>query len=187
GGGVGGQEAYELAMYFGARKMTLDCVEKRGRRGYFFLTGDVRPNPAASRTEIERLIGDPVASDMPIRSLIEELQRTFEPFFLIAPGAGRAIERAWRDLLGDRVVCLQHVDDTAAVSAGLIALLEGAVVSLGAYAERLHAGGVSRKEAARVVRTLVPFAASVHRDGAPIPELSGTDLPKGDPPSGLQR
>ena len=34
GGGVGDHEAYELAMYFAARKMQLDCVARRGRRGF---------------------------------------------------------------------------------------------------------------------------------------------------------
>ncbi len=71
GGGVGRHEAYELAMYFAARRVSLDCVERRGRRGYLFLTADVAPNPAVSRREVERLIGDRIDDDIPIRTLIE--------------------------------------------------------------------------------------------------------------------
>src|SRR6187431_140514 len=46
-GGGGGQmtESYELAMYFMARHTSLDCFEKRGRRGYLFLIGDELPYP----------------------------------------------------------------------------------------------------------------------------------------------
>jgi len=187
GGGVGGHEAYELAMYFAARKIALDSVDKRGRRGLLFLTGDVAPNPAVSRIEVERVIGDALDADVPIRDMIDELQRTFEPFFLIAPGAPRTIERAWRDLLGDRVVRLEHADDTAHVASGLVALLEGAVPSLGALVGRLGAAGVPRKQAARIARALVPFAASIGRDDAPPPPSRDFDLPRGDPPSGLQR
>ncbi len=44
-GGGGGQktESYELAMYFMARHTAIDCLEKRGRRGYLFLIGDEMP------------------------------------------------------------------------------------------------------------------------------------------------
>ncbi|MBN2797813.1 MAG: VWA domain-containing protein [Deltaproteobacteria bacterium] len=187
GGGVGQHESYELAMHFAAHRMTLDSVRLRGRRGFFFLVGDVLPNPALSRREVARLLGEAPERDLPIREVIEDLQRHFEPFFLMAPGTERRIGRAWRDLLGDRVIALEHVDDTAYVAAGLVALLEGAAPSLSAYVARLGALGLERRRAARVARSLVPLAASLGRDGAPDPTQRGADLPVGDPPSGLIR
>ena len=187
GGGVGRHEAYELAMYFAARRMRLDSVEKRGRRGYFFLTGDVAPNPAVSRVEVGRLIGDAPAEDIPIRDLIEELQRRFEPFFFLAQGAGAAVEHAWRELLGDRVIRLGHTEDAAMVAAGLVALLEGSAPSLPAYLDRLAAAGMRRSAVARVAVALVGFAASVGRDGAPNPMRRHGGLPTGDAPSGMER
>jgi hypothetical protein len=187
GGGIGGHEAYELAMFFAARRMRLDCAEKRGRRGFLFITGDVAPNPAVSRTEVARLLGDPPDDDIPLGVMIEELQRSFEPFFLLAPTADRRVERAWRDVLGDRVVRLEDPVDVAWVTAGLVSLLEGSAASLDALVARLTAAGVERKAAARVARALVPFAASIGRDGAPRSRPGGLDLPTGDPPSGLVR
>jgi hypothetical protein len=189
GGGAGGQEAYELAMYFAARRMKLDSVPRRGRRGFLFLTGDTAPNPAVSRVQVEQLIGDALPADLPIRDMIEELQRTFEPFFLIAPGAARRIERPWRDLLGDRVVALAEAEDAAYVAAGLVALLEGSASSLGSLVDRLElmGTGLPRKHRARIAQSLVPFAASIGRDGAPATGSRQLDLPRGDPPSGLQR
>lgn len=187
GGGVGDHEAYELAMYFAARHVRLDCVEKRGRRGFLFLVGDVAPNPAASRVQIARIIGDDLDADLPIRSVIDELQRTFEPFVLLAPGAPRTIDRAWRDLLGDRVVRMEHVDDTAHVAAGLVALLEGAAGSLTAYVDRLEAAGLRRRRRARIAHALLPFAASIGRDDTPRPARAAPVLPRGDRPSGMDR
>jgi hypothetical protein len=187
GGGAGGHEAYELAMYFAARRMQLDSVHKRGRRGFLFLTGDVAPNPAVSRVQVQRLIGDVLAADLPIRQMVEELQRTFEPFFLIAPGAARGSERAWRDLLGDRVIALNEAEDAAYVAAGLVALLEGSASSLGALVDRLETTGLPRKHRARIAQALVPFAASIGRDGAPKVGVRQVELPRGDPPSGLVR
>ena len=36
GGGAGDRESYELALYFAARHLDLDCHRKRGQRGYLF-------------------------------------------------------------------------------------------------------------------------------------------------------
>ncbi len=188
GGGAGGNESYELAMYFAARHTKLDCVEKRGRRGFLFITGDEPPTPAVSRAQVKRLIGDDIPDDIPIRSIIEEVQRTWEPFFLIPDEqAARSIERAWRDLLGDRVVVMGHADDTSYIAAGLISLLEGAVGSLDALVRRLTRDGMPRRRAARIAKALVPFTASIGRDGAPDPGTGPTALPRRDTPSGMAR
>ena len=55
-GGGGGQqtESYELAMYFMARHTSIDCLEKRGQRGYLFLIGDEMPYPKVKRKEVAR-------------------------------------------------------------------------------------------------------------------------------------
>jgi hypothetical protein len=187
GGGVGRHEAYELAMLYAARCTRLDCVEKRGRRGYLFLTGDVAPNPAVSRSQAARLLGVELVTDLPVRDLIEELQQRFEPFMLLAPGSAPSVERAWRDLLGDRVVVLRETADAALVAAGLVALLEGSAGSLPAYIDRLSLTGLSRRDGARIAQALVPFAASIARDGAPPPKSTRVALPTGDRPSGLDR
>lgn len=191
GGGAGQHEAYELAMLFAARRMRLDSVEKRGQRAFLFLTGDTGPNPAVARVQAERLLGEHLEADLPVRDLIEELQRSFEPFFLVAPGVDRRVERAWRDLLGDRVVVLEDAADAAWVAAGLVALLQGSederVVTLSSWLDRVKAGGVDRKRRARIARALVPFAASIGRDGAPRTAARRAELPRGDRPSGMRR
>lgn len=186
GGGAGQHEAYELAMFFAARRMALDCVEKRGQRGFFFLTADVPPNPAVSRVQVERLLGLELEADLPIRALIDELQRRFEPFVLLAPSTAPSVERAWRELFGDRVVRLGAPEDAAHVAAALCALLLG-LGGLTAIIDRLVSNGLPRKRGARVAQAIVAFAASVGRDGAPCPWDRFHDLPEGDPPSGMLR
>ncbi|MGE0710730.1 MAG: vWA domain-containing protein [Planctomycetota bacterium] len=188
GGGAGGNESYELAMYFAARHTAMDCVQKRGRRGYLFITGDEPPNPMVSAEHVRRLIGDELAKDIPIREVIEETQRSFELFYLIPdPTRGQAVGRDWRDLLGDRVIVMEGPDDTSYVAAGLVSLLEGAVADLGALVKRLRQAGVSEHQSAAVAKALTPFASSLGRDGAPAPGLGGQDLPRGDGPSGYSR
>ncbi len=188
GGGGGGNESYELAMYFAARHTAIDCVEKRGRRGYLFITGDEPPNPAVSRTQVERILGDKLKDDVPIGEIIEELQRTWEPFYLIPdPVRGKRVGREWRDLLGDRVIVMDTPDDTSYACAGLVSLMENAVPDLGALVQRLEGSGLERKVARRVAKALTPFAASLGRDGTPAPGLGPTIAPTGDGTSGLDR
>lgn len=188
GGGAGGNESYELAMYFAARHTVMDCMQKRKRRGYLFITGDEPPNPAVSRKQVQRLIGDDLQADIPIKEIIAEVQESFEPFYLIPdPKRGQNVGRDWRDLLGDRVVVMDGPDDTSYVAAGLVSMLEGAVQSLPELVEKLRAAGVSEHQSAAVGRALTPFAASLGRDGAPQPGLGGSDLPQGDGASGYER
>ncbi len=187
GGGKGQHESYELAMYFAARHTSLDSVKKRGRRAFMFITADVAPNPAVSHQEVERIIGDDLDADLPIRDLIEEVQRTYEPFILLAPHAPLATDRSWRDLFGDRVVRLRDMDDAAFVAAGLVALLQGLAPDLVALAAQFQRCGAPDSQARRVAGTLVPFAASIERDGSPKPVRVSVELPVGTQASGIVR
>jgi hypothetical protein len=187
GGGAGRHECYELALLFAGRRMVLDSVEQRGERGFLFLTADTAPNPAVSRVEAQRILGIELDVDLPIRTVLAEVQRRFEPFVLLAPGVSGRVERAWRDLLGDRVVRMADAGDAAVLAAGLVALMRGSVDGLGGWVRRLEQQGMRRRQAARVATALMPFAASVGRDGAPRTTVKPLDLPRGDAPSGLSR
>jgi hypothetical protein len=188
GGGNVGCESYELALYFIARHTAMDCWEKRKRRGYLFMTGDESPYPLVSRHQVKSLLGDDLDDDVSIAVVVRELQRAYEPFFLI-PDAERArrCERVWRDLLGDRVIVMDDPADTCAVTAGLVALSEGAVPDLQALAGRLKSTGVEPRRLGAIVRALTPFAATLGRDSTPKPRLESVPLPSGDDPSGFSR
>jgi hypothetical protein len=188
GMGGGGNESYELAMYFAARHTDIDCLNKRGRRGYLFITGDEPPNPVVSKSQVGRIIGDDLDKDIPIKDIIEETQRSYEPFYLIPdPRRGRKVGRDWKDVLGDRVIIMETPDDTSHVCAGLVSLLEGAAPSIPALVERFQAAGLDKETSGRIAKVLTPFAASLDRDGTPAPDLGDGKLPQGDGDSGLDR
>src|SRR5262249_7648314 len=104
GGGPGLSESYELAMYFMARHTSLDCFEKRGKRGYLFLIGDEMPYPCVKRREIKEAIGDTSQADIPVAELVAELRRTWDVYFVIPKMTNHwdnaAIRRRWVGLLG---------------------------------------------------------------------------------------
>jgi hypothetical protein len=188
GGGAPGTESYELGMYFAARHTELDCWRKRKRRGYFFMTGDERPYGYVSRKQVAQLIGDTLEQDLPVKQVVDELQLTYEPFFLIPDLARRRnCERDWRELLGDRVICLEDPTDTVEVAAGLVGLCEGAFSDLDALARHLKKQDLSRQRLGAVIRALTPFAATLGRDGVPRPPLEDEHLPTNDDNSDHRR
>jgi hypothetical protein len=118
-GGGGGQrtESYELAMYFMARHTDLDCVNRRGRRGYLFIIGDEMPYPVVQPEEVRRVIGDNLAEPIRTEAIVAELTQLYDVYFILPAGASYAGDQEilsyWRRLLGPNVI---ELDDLAAVS-----------------------------------------------------------------------
>ena len=171
-GGGNGAESYELAMYFASRHTDMDCMKKRQHRGYFFMTGDENPYPAASRTLVRKVIGDDIPADVPTPQVVEELARSFHPFFLVPnPERLPQCEAAWRKLMGDHVICMSSYDDTCDVAAGIVGLTEGALANIDALAKALTDAGRDRAHVGSVVRALTPYATTLGKDGAPKPHF----------------
>jgi hypothetical protein len=156
-GGSGGHESYELALYFAARHLDVDCHRLRKKRGYLFVTGDEKPYPILSRQVVRTVLGDDLEEDLPLRAVVDEVGRAFEPFFLIPDLDRRAAsERAWRDVLGDRVIAMESPLDACAVMAGIVVLGESARADLDSFARRLAERGHPRDRIGAVVRALTP-------------------------------
>ena len=160
GGGGNGCESYDLAMYFAARHTDHDAAARRSKRGYFFMTGDEKPYPKVSKTWVRDLIGDDLTADVPLAQIVEELSRTYHPFFLI-PDKGRVgrCGTAWEKAFGDHVIVMHGSEDTCLVAAALVALCEGA--SLEDLTRRLVSGGMERKKVGRIVTAVSGFAATL--------------------------
>jgi hypothetical protein len=159
GGGGSGEESYELALYFLALHTEMDCWVKRQKRGYLFMTGDEKPYPILSRHIVEAVIGDHLDDDLKVEEVVAELQRTFTPFFIIPDRERRSrCERAWRDLLGEHVLCMEDAADVCYVTAGALLLSERRVSNLRELEDVLLGSGMPRERRGAVVRALKPLA-----------------------------
>lgn len=127
-GGGGGQmtESYELAMYFMARHTSIDCFEKRGRRGYLFLIGDEMPYPVVKPAEVASVLGSSLAEPLRVPSLAAELRRMWDVYYILPAGSSyvgdASVLGAWRDLLGQNVIELDDLDavcETIGLTVGL--------------------------------------------------------------------
>ncbi|HEY8481982.1 MAG TPA: hypothetical protein VIL71_19320 [Spirillospora sp.] len=162
-GGGGGQkrESYELAMYFMARHTSIDCFEKRGRRGYLFMIGDELAYPKVKRGEVAEIIGDDLDRDIPVADILRELQRTYEVYFIIPEGgyhsADPELRDFWRKLLGQNVLFLDDPDAVCETIALTIGLAEDAI-DLDEGLEHLAETGSDA--GASVSRALAPLHAS---------------------------
>lgn len=169
GGGNEG-ESYDLALYFAARHTSIDCFEKRNKKGYLFISGDEPHLGRVSKEVVSRRIGDDLPADIPMADIVAEASEKYHCFFLI-PDQGRAsrCERSWRDVLGDNVIVQETEVDTAAVAAALIGLTEGTIASLDALADKLTALGCDAEQSSRVRRIVEAYASAIGRGGTSRP------------------
>ena len=173
-GGGTGSESYEIAMYFVAEHTEMDCLLKRKKKGYLFMTGDEIPYPAVARTSIDTLIGDRLDEDIPVEEVVAVLKESYHPFFIVPDLRRRArCERRWRQLLGDHVLCVEDGTQVCFAAAGALALTEGIVKDFGELEKRFRAAGADDKKVRAVLQALGPYAATLGVAGAPSPVGAG--------------
>jgi len=167
-GGGGGQktESYELALYTAARHTAADCWEKRQRKGYLFLIGDEKAYPAVKRQIVQRVFGDGLQQDIPLREIIAEVQQRWHLYVIIPGGASHGGEKEiidfWYDHVGpERVIQLDSPEDTSECIALTIGLNEGTVNRGGQDGPAAPRGSVT-KAVARVAK----FFAATPATGA---------------------
>lgn len=185
GGGNNG-ESYDLAFYVAARHTSMDCYEKRGQKGYLFVTGDEPPLRVVGARHVKRLIGTSLEEDIPFKDIVEEASQTFHPFFLI-PDVHRAqsCEREWRDVLGDNVIVLEDPKDTCLVAATLVGLTEGTLDDLSSLYTKFQSLGKDQEQIQRVMRAVGSYATSLGRGGTrretkDVKKSSGKDKKSGN-------
>lgn len=160
-GGGGGQdkEAYDLALYFAARKVKADAFSKRNRKGYLFITGDEGYYGAVEADAVKQFFGDTIERDLPIQEILVEAQKNWNVFFILATSGSRgkdiSITRAWKNLLGERALSLDDPNGVAELIAMTVGLCED-TVDLDDATDHLGSGSTTSS----VVRALTPLSKS---------------------------
>jgi hypothetical protein len=173
-GGGGGQktESYELMLYTAARHTTIDCWEKRQRKGYLFMIGDEMAYPFVNRAQVKGLIDDGLQGDVSIVDVIEEVRQRYHLYFIIPGGAAHGgdsdVIRFWSYHLGnDNVIRLDDPHDTSESIALTIGVSEGVVSpSQGVDHLRSRRGGVVSRTIDRLAQTLESIFGRASDGGA---------------------
>jgi hypothetical protein len=161
GGGGHITESYELAMYFMARHTSLDCFEKRGRRGYLFIIGDEIPYARIKRTEVAAIIGDGLQADIPVEELVVELERLYDVYYVLPRLTSHwnnpVVHRRWMELLGQHVLRLEDPAGICELIASTIGFAEGKV-GLEGLGDDLQQAGASTRVARAVREAMASLA-----------------------------
>lgn len=131
GGGGSYEESYATAMWYFANRTSIDCWEKRGKKGYLFVIGDEKPYPHVTSNEVEALTGVPLQQkSVPVEDIISTLQEKYNVFFVIPVGTSHfhdpVLKTRWVGLLGAQNVIMLEQPETVCEAIGLaIGLCEG--------------------------------------------------------------
>jgi hypothetical protein len=85
-------EDYSLFWYFLAKHTDTDSMKKRNKKGFAFTIGDAPNHEMLKASDIKKIFGDDVQSDMTAESVADEALRTYELFHInIASHMNRTI------------------------------------------------------------------------------------------------
>ena len=133
GGGGGNRcESYNLPWYFAAMKTSIDCFEKRGRKGYLFTIGDEEPPEILKAAHIRDVVGDFAQGDLTSADLLAMAERMYHVFHVVVEEGNYAshfpdeVVSKWTSLLGQRVLRLSDHSKLAEVIISAIQVNEGA-------------------------------------------------------------
>jgi hypothetical protein len=128
GGGGNSCESYDMPYYIAAHKTSIDCFEKRGKKGYLFTIGDEPPPVKTSKEHIAKFIGDTPQADVMFSDLIEQAQKMYHCYHIIvaepstyAGSRPDAVKKPWVELLGQNVVVLT---DSTKLSEVIVSIME---------------------------------------------------------------
>jgi hypothetical protein len=167
GGGAELTESYELTLYVAARHTTIDCFEKRGRKGYLFLIGDEMAYPQVKFKEVNRLIGDGLQADTPLKQIIDEVRQRYHLYFVIPGGAAHGVDKNvlefWEAHVGPECIIRLHRPEETSECIGLTIGVNEGVISASDGVDHLRKRGVVSRtieSVARVLGAIIPGSAS---------------------------
>ena len=132
GGGGNNHESYSMAWYFAAMHTSIDCFEKRGKKGYLFTIGDEMPDPSLSRGDLKKVLGSGPEKDLSLNELLTMASRQWEIFHVVVEegsycrGNADRVVKAWQEHLGQHVIRLADHTKLPEVIVSTIQVVEGA-------------------------------------------------------------
>lgn len=135
-GGGNGTESYDFAMWFMAQYAALDSLEKRGKKGYFFLICDESTGNGLKadhwNSAMQLSSDDPgyLKADVPMEQVVEALSEKFDICIIYPTQNGYFKSRpqfinSWKNLLPEQVYECEDADSITAFITGLIGMKEG--------------------------------------------------------------
>jgi hypothetical protein len=130
-GGGNGAESYLAAHYAAGMKTSIDCFEKRGKKGFLFTMGDEPNHSTLTRSQIKEVFDIESDRDLTAAECLAVAQRSYEVFHVVFTNVGHAshnlgsVLRTWTPLLGERVLKLDDHTKLAELVVSTLQVLAG--------------------------------------------------------------
>lgn len=129
GGGGNGVESYCLAHYFAGKHTSIDCFEKRGKKGFLFTIGDEASHSSLSAEDQIRIFGYEIAEDITDKEMLEMAERMYHVFHIHVNETGykndETVINYWKDLLGERLIIMDDYKNVSEIIASTVAVMSG--------------------------------------------------------------
>lgn len=158
GGGNDG-ESYDLIMFAAATMSALDCLEKRNRKGYFFMYADEPIHTHVHSEDVERIFGIPGEGKIPISKVIKKLKEQYHVFIIWPMGGFTHARAQYEALFGKEcVVTLQHPNLICELIGSLVGMTEDKITEPAHVVRDLtRISGSGPSEAREVSQAIVPL------------------------------
>lgn len=104
-----GFESYQLLWYFASRHTSIDCYEKRKKKGILITVGDDGYQPKLLADDIKNIFGDTDVHDMSAKELLDEVNKKYEVYHICLEQGGSYREsdyEEWKKLIGSHALKL---------------------------------------------------------------------------------
>lgn len=131
GGGNNNFESYNLPWYFAALHTSIDCFEKRNKKGYLFTVGDEEAPEKLLKGQVEKIFGDKVQEDYTTEQLLNMVSKMYHVYHIVVEEGNHAqrylpeVMDSWTKLLGQKVLRLSDHKKLAEVVVSAIEVNEG--------------------------------------------------------------
>lgn len=134
GGGGNSVESYCLAHFFAGKHTSIDCYEKRGKKGFLFTIGDEGNHKILSAADQIKIFGYEMAEDITDKQMLEMAQRLYHVFHIHCNETSYrdspTVINYWKDLLGERLIIMDDYNTVAEIIASTVAVMNGADINI---------------------------------------------------------
>jgi hypothetical protein len=125
-GGGNDHESYDLVLYAAAYRTEIDCFEKRGKKGYFFMYAD-EPVPTHLEASAVKMAfgGQADEGRVAITKVIADLKKMYNVFIIWPQNGYKHARKQYETLFGKEcVVTLQHPNLICELVGSLVGIME---------------------------------------------------------------
>lgn len=129
GGGGNHVESYCLAHLFAGKHTSIDCFEKRGKKGFLFTIGDEGNHKVLTAEAQRNILGYKEAEDLTDVQMYEMAKRLYHVFHIHVNQAehkdNEIVLNYWRNLVGERLIIMDDYNMLSEIIASTVAVMNG--------------------------------------------------------------